>query len=98
MVKKVFTVNAMQSDAQENFTPVSGFPKRFSSDSYTTKDPVKTANRRAKSAFYAQVSAFYAVDNIPLWYVSMENEHGQQIIPTICEGDFPSNEPEEQEE
>ena len=95
MAKKVFSVNAMQSDAQGNFTPVSNFPKRFSSTSYQTTDPVKTANNRAKSAFYAQVSAFYSVDNIPLWYVSMENEHGQQIIPTICEGDFPSDETEE---
>lgn len=96
MAKKIFTVTAMQSDAQGNFTSVSGFPKRFASTSYEqSDDPVRTANRRAKSAYHAQISAFYAVDNIPLWYVSMENEHGQAMLPTVSEGDFPSDEPEE---
>ena len=98
MAKKVFTVNAMQSDANGNFTTVSGFPKRFSSDSYQTDDPVKTANKRAKSSYHAQISAFYAVDNIPLWTVTLENEKGQQIMPPVSEGDFPSAEPEEETE
>ena len=86
----------MRSDADGNWTVVSGFPKRFSSASYETENPVKTANNRAKAAYCAQLSAFYAVDNIPLWTVTMENEKGEHIMPPISEGAFP--EPNEVEE
>ena len=98
MAKKVFSVNAMRSDAEGNWTVVSGFPKRFSSASYDTENPVKTANNRAKSAYYAQLSAFYSVDNIPLWTVTLENEKGEQIMPPVSEGAFPEPVPEGEEE
>ena len=97
MAKKVFTVNAMQSDANSNFTPAQNFPKRFSSDSYQTADPILTARRRANAAAYGKASEYYAVDNIPLWTVTIENEKGEQLL-RLSEGDFPSNEPEEVEE
>ena len=97
MAKNVFTVNAMQSDAQGNFTPASGFPKRFSSDSYQTADPVLTARRRANASAYKQASDFFSVDNIPLWYVTIENAKGEQLL-RMTEGDFPSAAPEEEPE
>ena len=92
MAKVILTVNATQVDAQGNFTTVSGFPKRFSSDSYAqAADPIKTAKRRAKAAYFAQLSANYSVDNIPMWTVTIENADGTQIMRET-EGDFPENE------
>ena len=97
MAKNVFTVNAMQSDANGNYTPASGFPKRFSSDSYQTADPIKTARRRANASAYGKASEYYGVDNIPLWTITIENAKGDQLLK-MTEGDFPSNEPEEEPE
>lgn len=97
MAKNVFTVTAMQSDANGNYTPAQNFPKRFSSDSYQTDDPILTARRRANSSAYKQISDYYAVDNIPLWFVTIENAKGEQLL-RVTEGDFPVIEPEPEEE
>ncbi len=96
MAKNVFTVSAMQSDASGNYTNASGFPKRFSSDSYQTDDPVLTARRRANSSAYGKASEYYAVDNIPLWTITIENAKGDQLLK-MTEGDFPEPEPEPEE-
>lgn len=91
MAKNVFTVNARQSDAQGNYTNASGFPKSFPSSSYQTADPVKTARRRANAAAYAKASEYYAVDDIPLWTITIDNAKGDQILK-MTEGDFPEPE------
>ena len=91
MAKNVFTVSAMQSDAQGNYTPAQGFPKRFSSDSYQTADPILTARRRANASAYGKASEYFSVDNIPLWTVTIENAKGEQLL-RLTEGDFPVEE------
>ena len=91
-MKNVFTVSAMQSDANGNFTPAQNFPKRFSSDSYQTADPILTARRRANASAYGKAAEYYAVDNIPLWTITIENAKGEQLL-RMTEGDFPEPEP-----
>ena len=97
MAKQVFIVNAMQSDANGNYTTASGFPKQFSSTSYQTVDPILTARRRANSSAHGKASEYFAVDNIPLWKVTIENAKGDQLLK-LTEGDFPSDEPEPEPE
>lgn len=97
MAKNVFTVTAKQSDASGNYTSASGFPKSFSSDSYQTANPILTARRRANASAYAKASEYYGVDNIPLWTITIENAKGEQLLH-MTEGDFPSNEPVEEEQ
>ena len=94
MAKNVFTVSAMQSDTNGNFTNAQGFPKRFSSDSYQTQDPVLTARRRANAAAFGKAAEFYSVDNIPLWTITIENAKGEHLF-RMTEGEFPG-EPEQE--
>ena len=94
MAKNIFTVSAMQSDANGDFTTASGFPKRFSSASYqTAADPILTARRRANASAYGKAAEYYAVDNIPLWTITIENAKGEQLL-RMTEGDFPAPEQE----
>ena len=93
MARTILSVNATQMDSNGNFSTVSGFPKRFDSDSYD--GDLKRTNRRAKAAAHAQLAANYAVDNRPLQVVTIETADGRQIFRE-CDGAIPAEEdPEE---
>ena len=99
MARNIFTVNATQVNAQGQYSVVSGFPKNFDSESYSGS--TETALRRAKSAFYAQCSANYAVDGKQMQTVTLYQANGQ-VIMKDSEGNFvepePNPEPEEEAE
>lgn len=78
MARNIFTVNATQVNAQGQFSTVTGFPKRFDSDSYNGN--VEKALRRAKAAFHAQLAANYAVDDRQMQTVTLVQADGRIII------------------
>lgn len=91
-MRNIFIVNATVLDSNGNFSTVSGFPKRFDSESYSGN--VDTALRRAKAAYHAQLAANYGVDNRLMQTVTLELANGQTMLRE-SEGAFPPDpEPE----
>lgn len=99
MARNIFIVNATVVDANGNYSTISGFPKRFDSNSYNGS--TETALRRAKAAYFAQLSNNYAVDGRQMQTVTLEMANGK-IVMRDSEGNFvepePTPEPEPEEE
>lgn len=93
MARNIFIVNATQVNAQGQYSKVTGFPKNFDSDSY--EGDVNKALRRAKAAYFDQLSKNYAVDDRPMQTVTLEQADGRVILRE-SEGGFPVIEPEEE--
>lgn len=101
-MRNIFIVNATVVDSNGTYSTVSGFPKRFDSDSYNNS--AETALRRAKAAYHAQLGLNYAVDGRMMQTVTLEQANGQ-LIMRESEGAFPPDpepapepEPEPKEE
>ena len=91
-MRNIFIVNATQVDNNGTFSTVSGFPKRFDSESYDGN--VETALRRAKAAYHAQLATNFAVDNRQMQAVTLSQADGR-IILRESEGAFVEPEPNE---
>ena len=97
MARNVFTVMATQVDSHGVFSTVSGFPKRFDSDSYN--GDVDKALRRAKSAYHARLTDTYASDSLQMSTVTLSEANGNTLmIETEGQIVSPTPEPEPEEE
>ena len=96
--RNIFTVHATLVHSQGTYSKVSGFPKEFDSADYadeTHPAPIgnpEKALRRAKAAAYAQLSAFFAVDDHMMNNVYITQADGRTILQ-ITEGGFPEPTP-----
>jgi len=95
MARSLFIVNATVVDANGNFSTVSGFPKRFDSNSYQGNE--ETALRRAKAAYHTQLGLNYAVDNRQMQTVTLSSADGRMILRD-SEGWFVDPEPQPEPE
>ena len=95
MARNIFIVNATIVNAEGNYSTLSGYPKRFDSDSY--EGNTEKALRRAKAAYHACLGEMFAVDNRPMQTVTLTMASGQ-IVMRESEGTFPIPEPEPVEE
>ena len=93
MARNVFTVMATQVSSNGQYSTVTGFPKRFDSDSYN--GDVDKALRRAKSAYHARLMDTYASDALQMSTVTLSEANGN-IIMNETEGQIvtPAPEPE----
>ena len=106
-MRNIFIVNATQVVTSEShpeglFSVVSGYPKNFDSESYTSAaDPIEAALRAAKSEYFSRLSANYASTTRAMWTITLEMANGRQIMYE-SEGNFPvvtpTPEPEPEEE
>lgn len=97
MARNIIIVNATQLVTSEShpeglFSVMAGFPKTF--DSGEGRD-IEQTMKKAKSAYYAQLSANYANanPNRVMTTVTLETANGQQILRE-CIGSFPDMTPE----
>lgn len=89
-MRNIFIVNATIVDSNGTYSTVSGFPKRFDSESYvTSENPTETALRRAKAAYHTQLGLNYAVDGRMMQTVTLSQADGR-IIMRESEGSFPA--------
>ena len=84
MARCIYTVTATVVNADGSYAVLSGYPKRFDSESYfgdTTK-----ALRRAKAAYHACLGNMYAIDNRRMQTCTLTEANGQ-IVMRESEGD-----------
>ena len=89
-MRNIYIVNATVLN-DDNYSTVSGFPKRFDSDSYSGS--TETALRRAKSAYYTQLGSNYAVDGRQMQVVTLSQANGQLIMRDTDGNFLPDPEP-----
>ena len=105
-MRQIYTVNAIQvvtSEAHPEgaYSVLSGYPKLYDSRNYPAPDgnpngDADKAFRIAKSAYLAQLSAFYASDTRAMATVTLERADGRMIMAESI-GAFPDMTPEEGE-
>ena len=77
-MRNIFVVNATVVNSEGQYSTVSGFPKRFDSESYN--GDTEKALRRAKAAYHAQLSLNYAVDDRQMQTVTLQQANGAMIL------------------
>lgn len=78
MARNIFIVTAAVVNEQGAYSVVTGYPKRFDSNSY--EGDTAKALRRAKAAYHAELGNMYAVDNRQMQVVTLETADGRQIL------------------
>ena len=102
MARNIFIVNATQTVVSQAhpeglFSVVSGYPKNFDSNSYSTEtEPEAAALRAAKSEYFSRLSANYGSSTRAMWTVTLEQADGRTILRE-SEGAFPDMTPEQAE-
>ena len=91
MARAIYEVDATIVDANGTFNHVTGYPKRFDSNSYSG-DELK-ALRRAKGEFHSTLGSMYAVDTRQMQTCVLTAADGR-IILRESEGAFAPAEPE----
>jgi hypothetical protein len=100
MARQIFIVEASLVNAQGVYSMLTGFPKRFDSESYD--GDIDKAERRAKAAYHTALGDMYAVDDRMMQTALVMTADGFQIaketIGKVQPTPAPEPEPEPQAE
>ena len=96
MVRNIFEVDAMVVDANGTYNHMSGYPKRFDSNSYD--GDLEGTMKRAKAEYYNTLGGMYGNQaGRQIQTVTLSNVYGVQILRDTI-GQFQDLEPEPEEQ